>query len=129
MGYYEDAKHTCPLCQSAVSIDVEYGAHQCTNAECHVQWWHVDIEATALPAERILGVTDGRQTLRIECVEGRVAQTTIAGEQEQRKPFQKRQPPRQTRVMVQSSLWSTDSDRLDKSLREAFSAWRVRNIV
>ena len=74
-------------------------------------------------------MTDGRQTLRIECVEGRVAQTTIAGEQEQRKPFQKRQPPRQTRVMVQSSLWSTDSDRLDKSLREAFSAWRVRNIV
>jgi hypothetical protein len=128
LKYFEQAKTTCPLCQSPI---VEHpdddAAHRCTDPTCGVAWRYVDIDMSeeGLPRVKCIALTDGKQTLRIGQEDGRPVEASLTLEPPPRKPFQKKPRPRTTPVQVNSSIW-TD---LDKGLREAFSLWRMRNIT
>jgi hypothetical protein len=132
MSYYEEAKQTCPLCATEMISDDFWNAHRCTNPTCNVEWRYYEREADPdldMPGERTIELDDGRLVLRIEYIEGRPIETAFTLHEPARKPFQKKTPPRMTRVSISSSLASSDADRIDRSLREAFSVWRLHNFV
>jgi hypothetical protein len=148
MSYYEQAKRVCPLCLSPMeeAVDEEgrpysarcepgyhWDAHQCTNAECGVQWQYGDIYRSEDDQARVIHIHD--EAPRRKRAERSVVLHVGWSKDEdfpdgsvhamvfvRPKPFRKRPQPLDLAVQA-TGLVSGDRDR---ALREAFSLWRLR---
>lgn len=153
MGYYEDAKHTCPLCRSTMaeaidpwgesfcfhdSYGCQWDAYRCANAECGVIWSYGDILESKDPYDHVRVVEIDTKlrgeksdkaglTLHVEWSQNAAWPSGKVEATLTREAQRFRKRPIPVHVSVQAaSLASGDRD---KALREAFSVWRLRNIT
>jgi len=145
MSYFEDAKHTCPLCGSPMTAAVDpagevwssetdqhrWDVHRCTSPVCGIMWSYGDILGEENDHTRVIEIDnkvpwdkDARSTLRVEWSKndfvplGQV-EATLTG---RRRRFQRKPTPMHLKIQA-ASLAAGDRD---SALREAFSLWRLR---